>query len=374
MSHRWAITIFFFVNGLLFANWAARLPQLQTIYDLGHDQMGLILLSHAIGAFIGMPITGWLISNYGSKRITILAGLLFPIFFVTIPWMPSSTLLYLPFFFMGAAAGIMDVAMNSQAVLVEKQLGKPILTMFHALFSLGMMVGGLSGGYFATHEIGLREHFGILMTVALLSLFITRRFLYSDTPDGKQEKVRFVLPQGAIVGLGIIAFCCMMGEGAMSDWSTLYLKEVIEVPLSLQTLGLTGFAAAMTFGRLFGDKGRTLIGDRRMMINGGILSLIGILFILFGGSAISTIIGFVSVGLGLSNIVPIVYSLAGTTPGIPSGEGIAMATTIGYSGFMFGPPFIGWVADISSLWYGMAVLGGLFGMMMVLVLRFRIAN
>ena len=107
-----------------------------------------------------------------------------------------------------------------------------------------------------------------------------------------------------------------------------------------------------------------------MMIYGGVMSLIGILFILFGGSVVTTIIGFIGVGLGLSNIVPIVYSLAGSTPGIPSGEGIAMATTIGYSGFMFGPPFIGWVADVSSLWYGLAVIGGLFGVMMVLVLRY----
>ncbi|MFT4567738.1 MAG: MFS family permease [Saprospiraceae bacterium] len=371
MSHRWALNMFFFVNGLIFANWATRLPQLQTGYDLEHDTLGFILLSHAIGAFIAMPITGWLIGNYGSIKITILSGMLFPLFFVIIPWMPSYYFLFLPFLFMGAATGVMDVAMNAQAVLVEKQLGKPVMTMFHALFSIGMVVGGLCGGYFATQNIGLKEHFGIIMIIGLPILLFTGRYLYRDQPDVKPEKVRFVLPKGVIVGLGVIAFCCMMGEGAMSDWSTLYMKDVVQAPLSWQTFGLTGFAAAMTVGRLFGDNGRIIIGNRKMMIYGAILSLFGMGFILYGTSPVLVIVGFAGVGLGLSNIVPIVYSLAGTTPGIPSGEGIAMATTIGYSGFMFGPPLIGWVADISSLWYSLAMLTGLFGVMMVLVLRYR---
>jgi len=371
MSHRWALNLFFFVNGLIFANWASRLPRLQVIYDLGHDTLGLILFAHAIGAFIGMPITGWLIGNYGSKKVTMLAGMMFPLFFVLIPWMPSTTFLFIPFLCMGAAAGIMDVAMNAQAVMVEKLLAKPIMTMFHALFSIGMVVGGICGGYFATLEVGLRLHFAILMIVALLTLIIAGRYLYADVPDRSSDKVQFVLPKGTIIGLGVIALCCMMGEGAMSDWSTLYMKDVIGAPLSLQTLGLTGFAAAMTTGRLFGDKGRTILGDRRMMVYGAFISLIGMAFILYGGSVELSILGFAVVGLGLSNIVPIVYSLAGSTPGIPSGEGIAMATTIGYSGFMFGPPFIGWVADISSLWHSLAMLGALFGVMMVLVLRYK---
>lgn len=363
--------MFFFVNGLIFANWASRLPQLQLQYDLGHDQLGLILLSHAVGAFMGMPMTGWLIGKYSSRKVSIVAGLFFPLSFVMIPWMPSRDFLYIPFLCMGMSAGIMDVSMNAQAVLVEKLLARPIMTMFHAVFSLGMVAGGLIGGWFAISAIGLESHFGILMVVGLLTLLIGGRFLYPDEPDIQGGSAHFVMPQGAIIGLGVIAFCCMMGEGAMSDWSTLYMRDVVGAPIGLQTMGLTGFAGAMTVGRLFGDKGRTILGDRKMMLGGALISLAGMGLVLWAGEPFLTIVGFAGVGLGLSNIVPIVYSLAGSWPGIPSGVGIAMATTIGYTGFMFGPPMIGWIANVSSLWTGLGVLGVLFMVMTGLVLRHK---
>ena len=261
--------------------------------------------------------------------------------------------------------------MNAQAVLIEEEIKKPIMTMFHALFSIGIVVGGLSGGFYTSMESGLLPHF---LTTGLISasiLIVSSFFLFKDPKRQIDDDVLFAWPKGPIIGLGIIAFCCMLGEGAMTDWSTNYMKHIVGSPKDWQTFGLIAFAAMMTLGRLVGDQGRLIFGDRKMMLTGSLLSLIGMVLVLSLAHTFVVIIGFGMVGLGLSNIVPIVYSLAGTYPGIQPGVGIAMSTTIGYSGFMIGPPLIGFVADLFNLRVALVLLGLLFVIMSVLVFGYR---
>ena len=372
MTYRQAINLFFLINGFIFANWAARIPRIQTDYILDNRLLGFILLAHSIGAFIAMPVTGWLIHKFGSKSITMISGILFPLFFGLIPLMPDYPLLLLPFFFMGMATGIMDVAMNAQAVFVENHLNKPIMTMFHAIFSIGMVAGGLAGGFFTSMEIGLVEHFASMSVISLIVLLWASKFLFPEDPaNDDEEEVLFAIPRGPIVGLGVIAFCCMMGEGAMTDWSTNYMKNIVGSAKDFQTFGLIAFAAMMTVGRLFGDRGRVIFGDKKMMVGGAVLSLAGMLFVLTLLHPILVILGFGMVGLGLSNIVPIVYSLAGSFPGIQPGVGIAMSTTIGYTGFMFGPAIIGFLADSYDLRMALVFMAALFALMFALVLQYK---
>ncbi len=374
MSYRTAVNIFFFINGFIFASWASRLPGLQEAFGMDNQNLGFVLLAHSTGAFIAMPVTGWLINIKGSRFTTTVSALLFPLFFAIIPFMPSQLAVFVPFFLMGAATGVMDVAMNAQAVEVERLWAKPIMTMFHALFSIGMMIGALVGSWFTAATTPLSMHF---LSVAILSFLILSGTSYFLCPDeasissDDEDDVLFAWPKGPIVGLGVIAFCGMMGEGAMSDWSTNYMKNIVSIPIHQQAFGLIGFAAMMTVGRLFGDKGRARFGDRKMMLSGACLSLLGIGLVLSLLHPYIVILGFGLIGLGLSNIAPIVYSLAGSFPDIKPGVGIAMSTTIGYTGFMLGPPVIGFIADASDLRIALGFIALLFVIMTMIVLRFK---
>jgi len=295
-----------------------------------------------------------------------------PLFLMLLPQMPEWYFLFIAFFGIGVSNGIMDVAMNAQAVEVEKVWQRSIMTFFHAMFSVGMIIGALVGGICVSRDVDVSTHFTAVGVLTLVVMGLSARFLLSDHQENtSEEEIFFAWPKGAIIGLGVIAFCCMMGEGAMADWSAIYMEKIVEVKKSLQVAGLIAFTGLMAAGRFVGDYGRNTFGDKWMMTTGAIISLAGIGLILSLAHPYVVILGFGLVGLGLSNIVPIVYSLAGNYPGIPPGMGIAMATTIGYTGFMAGPPLIGFVADSSNLRMALGLLAVLFIIMAFLVITFR---
>ena len=371
LTHRLAINIYFGVNGFVYANWASRIPAIQDQYGLSNKQLGVILLAHAVGAFLAMPFTGFLINRYSSRKVTLLSGLIFPVFLPFIPYMETYTFLLLPFLLMGVSTGMMDVAINAQAVEIEKDLKKPIMTMFHAIFSIGMVIGGLVGGLGISNNWNINFHFPLVTIISLLFLLWGATNLFPDKINHQSQEPWIAIPKGTIVGLGLIAFCCMMGEGAVADWSTNYMQKIVLATKNFQALGLTVFAAAMTGARLIGDQGRQKIGDANMMLWSGVFSILGIGLVLSLIHPYIVIFGFGLLGLGLANIVPIVYSQAGSIPNISPGAGIAMATTIGYGGFMFGPAIIGFIADVYSLHTAFQVLAFLFVLMTVLILYYR---
>ena len=342
---------------------------------MDNRQLGFVLLAHSIGAFIAMPVTGFLIAKFSSRHITRISCALFITFFALISMTPSYGVLFLPFFLMGASTGIMDVAMNSQAVVVEKLVQKPVMTFFHAMFSIGMVGGGLTGSFFTSIGDSLSFHFLSVAVFGVLVWIVAYRFLVEDeegTPE--TDTVYLAWPKGPVIGLGLIAFCCMLGEGAMTDWSTAYMQNIVNTPESLSAFGLTAFAAMMTAGRLFGDRGRVQWGDRKMLYFGAISSLIGSVLIISLWHPLIVIAGFGLVGIGLANIVPIVFSLAGNLKGIAPGMGIAMSTTIGYSGFMLGPPLIGFLADTWDLQWALGSLMIFFLIMWILILTRKFEN
>lgn len=371
MNTRQAVNVFFTMNGLMIGSLASRFVQIQMSYGLDHKRLGLLLLAMSIGAFIGMPVTGWLIHKYGSKKITAIAGLSMALSLVILPWMPFWVVLFIPFFMVGASNGIMDVAMNAQAVDVEKLWGRSIMTFFHGLFSVGMMMGALVGSICISRDIPPSTHFLAIGILSFFTLLWSRRYLLKDDLGGEGDGVMFAWPKGALIGLGVIAFCCMMGEGAIADWSAIYMEQIVQTVDHLQVAGLFAFSGFMALGRFIGDSGRDRYGDKKMMVIGAVTSLIGILLVLSLAQPYVVILGFGLVGLGLSNIVPIVYSLAGNYPGIQPGVGIAAATTIGYAGFMLGPPLIGFIGDVYDLRMALGLLGILFLIMAMLVLTYK---
>jgi MFS family permease len=371
-SSRLAVKILFFLNGFVHANYFSRLPRIQDHFEIDNGVLGFVLLSASIGALFAMPFTGWMIIRNGSRKVTIFAAYFYCFMIPFIPLMPNVPALMSLFFVIGLSTGMMDVAMNAQAVLVEQQLNKPIMTSFHALFSVGMMLGALSGSLFSEITASLFIHFLSITTLSLITVFIARYYLVHDKPLERDENTpAFRLPNAAMVSIGVIAFCCMLGEGAMADWSTNYMENIAKSPEALAPLGLSAFALAMTIGRIVGDSARIKFGDRALMISCGFVALFGLSIAIAFIHPIAVITGFFIVGIGLSVIVPIAYSIAGSTKDLPPGVGLAMVTTVGYSGFLFGPPIIGFLADLFTLRYALLLVGILFAVMSVLSLRYK---
>ncbi len=371
-ASRLAVKILFFLNGFIHANYFSRLPRIQDHFSVDNGTLGLVLLSASIGALVAMPFTGWMIIRNGSRRVTIFASYFYCAMVPFIPLMPQVYSLMALFFVMGVSTGMMDVAMNAQAVMVEQQLKKPIMTSFHALFSVGMMLGALCGSLFSELNTTLFIHFVIITVLSLVTVFVARYYLIHDKPLKKDtDTPAFRLPNASMVSIGVIAFCCMLGEGAMADWSTNYMENIAKAPESIAPLGLSAFALAMTIGRLMGDKARIRFGDRQLMIICGYIAFSGLGLSILFVQPFSVIAGFFVVGIGLSVIVPIAYSIAGSTKDLPPGVGLAMVTTVGYSGFLFGPPIIGFLADLFTLRLALLLVLLLFALLIWLSSRYK---
>lgn len=373
LLQRLAVKTVFFINGFIFANWVSRLPRIQELYGADDGMIGLVLLSLSIGAVAAMPFTGWVIIKNGSRKITLYVALLYCAIVALIPLLPGLSGLFVLYLLMGIVTGVLDVAMNAQAILVEQAYKRSIMTSFHALFSIGMMAGAGSASLFTALGTDLTSHLLIVAGAALVTVTLTVRNLVHDKPDPahRTDGPLFRLPNRSIVSIGIITFCCMLGEGAMSDWSVNYMENVALASKALAPIGLSAFATAMTIGRIFGDRARNHLGDQKMIILGGLMSLLGLSVALAFPEPYISITGFFVVGLGLSSIVPIAYSIAGNTNELPSGVGLAMVTTVGYSGFLFGPPIIGFIADWQTLRTALLLVVLLFITMTLLGFRYK---
>jgi len=373
LHKRIAVKIAFFNNGFIYANWVSRLPRIQETYGADDGTIGLVLLASSLGAVCAMPFTGWAIIKNGSRRITLFALLAYCSIVPLIPIMPNLGFLFALFLIEGIVTGMLDVAMNAQAVMVEKEYNKPIMTSFHALFSIGMALGAWSGALFVDLKFSLVNHFLIVVVAALLTSVWAVRNLIQDKPDPslKHEGPLFRLPGAALIGIGVITFCCMLGEGAMSNWSVNFMENIANAPLTLAPIGLSAFATAMTLGRIFGDRVRSMVGDKKMIVGGGVISATGLCTALLFPLPYVAIAGFFLVGLGLSTIVPIAYSIAGNTKDLSPSVGLAMVTTVGYSGFLIGPPVIGFLADWHTLRIALAFVVALLTVMTVLGVRFK---
>jgi MFS family permease len=373
LRNRIAVKISFFTNGFILANWVSRLPRIQELYSADNGTIGLVLLGLSIGAVTIMPFAGWAIIKNGSRKITLVALIMYCIIVPLIPYMGYIPALIGLYFFMGLFTGVLDVAMNAQAVMIEQQYKKPIMTSFHAFFSIGMALGAWCGALFAELNVELVLHFSTIVLFSLIGVAWASRNLIYDKPDPslKHDGPLFRLPNRALVSIGIITFCCMLGEGAMSEWSVNFMENVALSAKTTAPIALSAFATAMTIGRLLGDRMRTRFGDPKMIMAGGALATVGLLAALIIATPMVSIAGFFLVGLGLSTIVPIAYSISGHTKDLPPGVGLAMVTTVGYSGFLIGPPVIGFIADWQTLRIALAVVAVLFVIMTMLAFRYK---
>jgi MFS family permease len=352
---RVAVATFFFVNGMVLASWVPHIPALKSRHGIGDGALGAVLLCMAIGAVVALPMAGWLVERWGSRRTTTLAGLGLCVALPGPVLSPTLPLACLALLALGACNGMLDVSMNAQAVAVEARYGRAIMSSFHALFSLAGLAGaGLAGTMMrlgSTDEV----HVVTVAAVTTATLAIASRGLLPTRERVARGPV-FARPSGVLLGLGALAFCGLLAEGAMGDWSAVYLRDVLATPADVAAAGFAAFSFAMAAGRFGGDVLARRWGPVRLLRASGLLAAAGLASALLATTPVDAIVGFGVVGLGVANVIPVLFSGAGRVPGVPAGTAIAAVATTGYLGFLAGPPTIGVVAQMTSLPLGLGVV------------------
>jgi MFS family permease len=366
---RAATSAVFLLNGFAVASWAVRIPAVREALELSDATLGLVLLATAVGSLASMPIVGRLCAVYGSRRVTLALSLLFavalplPALAGSLEWFAVALFLY------GATNGGLDVAMNTQATTVERTYQRPILSSFHALWSVGSLLGAAVGGVFARFGFSPAAHLEVVAIGIGIGFLVASRFLLRGDGEAETEtKARLQLNLG-LLALGGVAFCALFGEGAIADWSALYLKDELRADEGLAASGFAVFQFSMA-----GDTLRARLGDARVVLVSGIVAALGLGFGLIVHQLWAALIAFALVGAGVAVIFPAALGLVSTLDGASRGPAIAWVSAVGYSGFLVGPPLIGLLSEATSLRVGLAVVavaGACIAMLSRLVQRNR---
>jgi MFS family permease len=354
---RGAVTAIFFLNGLLFGSWAARIPAVRDRLVLSDGELGLALAFLPLGAIVAMPLAGALAARAGSRRATRAAFTLTCVVTAVVALAPSLAALALLALAFGIGMGSLDVSMNVHGVTVERRYGRPILSGFHAAFSLGGLAGGALGALAAGAGLDVRAHLALVAAgAALVGLTWSRRFLPGSADAAARHDPVFARPPRRLWALGALAFACLLIEGASADWSGVYIKDELGTGPALAALGFTAFSVTMTAGRLIGDRIVMRAGAVRLVRAGGLVAALGFGAALVASAPAAALVGFACLGAGMSSVIPIVFRAAGQVPGLASGISLSAVSTIGYFGFVVGPPVIGGIAELVGLPGALGVL------------------
>jgi fucose permease len=359
----------FLLVGIAMASWAPMVPYAKARLGLSEAELGLVLLGLGAGALGAMPLAAWSLARLGSRRVILVAGAITCLDLPVLAMAPTPTILAVGLLVFGAAIGTVDVAMNMHAVAVERQEGRALMSGFHGLFSLGGLLG--AAGTAALLGGGLA-----LPITALLSTFICAALLLAAWPallrDTAAPPGRHRLrPTRAALLIGALCFIAFMTEGAMLDWSAVFLHSNRAVPSASAGLGYAAFSIAMAAGRLTGDAVIRRLGGPRVLALSASLACLGLLIAVALPNATVALAGFVLVGLGAANVVPTLFSAAGRLPDLPAHAALPVVNAIGYSGLLAGPVLIGPVAGIIGL---PAALGAVGIAMLSIVASNRVAR
>ena len=302
---RIATNILFFLNGLSFASWASRIPDVKEFLKLGDAALGAVLFAMPIGSLSALPVAGLIISKFGSRKIALFSMLFYIVAMPLLGYANTTFQLAIALFIFGFGGDMLNISMNVQAVNVEKIKQRSIMSSFHAIFSVGFMIGAAFGGFIANENVSVLNHLTFIGFSDLLIGILIYRFLVPSDQQTDKAQPLFALPDRGLVLLGIIAFCGMLSEGAMADWSTLYYKQVLSNSKGFTTAGFTAFSVMMVIGRVFGDKIVNSFGLRKTLLINCLIVFIGMLVALISMNPVSVVIGFGITGLGLSTIVPL---------------------------------------------------------------------
>ena len=355
---RIAVAAIFFLNGAGVASWVVRIPAVQERLSLTPGVLGLALLGSAVGALVAMPLAGRWVVRRGSGPVTRVTALGFAAVLLPPPFAVDALTLTLALVAFGAANGMLDVAMNAQAATVERGYRRPIMSSFHAMFSAGGLFGAALGGVVAGADVAPTTHLvAAALIVGAAVPLVTRPLLPAGVDAAAAGAHAISRPTPLLLALGALAFCVLFAEGAMADWSAVYLGTVVGAGHGLAAAGYAAFSVMMAGGRAIGDALTLRLGAPLMVRVGGTLAATGIGLALVAREPWAAVVGFGAVGAGLATVFPSVLGAASRAPGVEPGAGIAVVSTLGYTGFLAGPPLIGFVAEATTLRGGLAVVG-----------------
>lgn len=348
-SNRIAVGLMFFMHGLCFASWASRIPTIQDSLKLSASSLGGVLFALPVGFFISLPLAGWLVNAFGSRRVVIISSVLYSVALIFIGISSTTVALVLSLLAFGLTANLLNIAINTQAVSVERLYSKRLMASFHGLWSLAGFVGASFGAWMIAQSTTPAIHYVMISALFLLLTVSCFRFLITVDDTTPEKRPFFAMPDKPLVGLGIIAFCSMMIEGAMFDWSGIYFIETVKVDTKLTGVGYSTFMIAMAAMRFLADGISGRYGLQKTLQFSGVLTTVGLLLAVLFPSLIPAIIGFFFIGLGVSSVVPMVYSAAGKSKTLSAGTALTAVSSLGFMGLLIGPPLIGLLAEATSL-------------------------
>jgi hypothetical protein len=356
---RAATTAIFLVNGVGIGAWAVEIPRIKALLALSDARLGAALFTFALGAILAMAFSGPLAARFGSGRMTLGLGVAFVLALPLPALAPGYGWLCAALVLLGAFSGALDVGMNGHASGLEERWGAPIMSSFHAAWSLGGLLGAALGAAIQSAGLGVAAGLAVPALVLAVVVLAAAPALRGGAARPRTSGAGLTLPSAAVARLAGLAFVCMMVEGAVGDWSAVYLRGALPGRASAAALGYSSFAFAMAACRVVGDASVRRLGTRTVVALGGLSAAAGFALVLGLPSAVTACLGFALVGLGMANMVPVIFSAAGRSTAVPA-AGIAMAATAGYAGLLVGPPVIGFGAGLVGL---RAALGALLAAM-----------
>ena len=359
---RWAVSLFYFAMGLCFATWASRIPDIKASLHLSESDLGSILFALPFGQLVIMPFSGKLVTKYGSHRILLFSLAFYALALTNLglatkPWHLSAGL-----FLFGIFGNLSNIAVNTQGVYTEELFKRTIMSSFHGAWSTAGFTGALIGIAMLALKLSPLQHFAITAVIVFVLMANYKFLIKAKEKKNKEKKKLFAKPDSVLIWLGVIGFCCMASEGVMFDWSGVYFKEVVKAPGPLVILGYTSFMIMMASGRFLGDRLIFKYGRKRVLQVSGLLISIGLFTSVFLPYLVPSTLAFMLVGLGVSTIVPTVYSIAGKNTTVAPGEALTIVSSVSFLGFLMGPPVIGYIAEAYGLQFSFAFIG-IFGVL-----------
>jgi MFS family permease len=351
---KWALAMLFLANGVGFGTWATHVPVFKQFLHLENGTLTLVLTSFIVGAIVSMPVTGQLIAHYGSRRITRIAAIGY-VLTIGILAQASTFLLFLIFAgLLGAANGALDIAMNANAVAIEKHYMRSSMSLFQGCWSAGGLLGAAAAGLMLKHQGTALTDLSLIAIFLGLCCIVSLPMLVDDV--AKPSRSKFVWPDSALFHIAILAAFGLLAEGAIADWASVYLHSNLGVTLPLAAAGYAAYAIAMTVARFSGDWLTRRFSEKNILHASGLLIAIGMACTLLSNSWWPAVFGLVLAGAGIANIVPVIFGMAGRDTRMGSGPAISAVATIGYFALLTGPPMIGSLAVLVGLRRAMTVI------------------
>ena len=354
---RVAVTTVFFLNGAVFSSWYVRLPDIQEKLGIGTGALGVALLGAPVGLLVAQPVAGAVVARIGSRPIVaaapvLLAPVVLPAVAVDAPTLLLATLI------VGAANGVLDISMNVQGLAAERVGERRIFNSLHAAFSFGALAGAAAAGGAIAAGLEPPAHLVIVAAAGAIGSLAAARGLLPAEADARPEGARIARPSRRLAAVGVVAFCALLAEGSVFDWSAIFMRREADASSALAPTAFAAFSLAMALGRLSADRSAERFGSAAVARAGALAAAAGLAIALVTQAPAGGIAGFAVMGLGLASVFPLSLRAAGEDPEL-AGPALAAVSTVGYTGFLAGPPAIGLLAEVLGLAGALACVCGL---------------